>query len=284
MTNLLKTRLSRLPTLGALSYAHADLLPSPKRIRSPETATDLEDCSEDRFEPYVPREVRLGVDFEDESSEPSRSRGGDLVMDVDVVRSDEIEIHPEIQAEIDKCFAYMDALRDRGIDARVVVEAVDREESETDTRGLVEVRVERVTHLVMPEDTSKPAQEGAVKVTYETLGDLVQRIVGAESASTVLTERVVELERDNRRLRDTASVESQRVDRLQRGMTRLQRELRQIRRFQFYNRMPNTQSGASRTREAVNEQSDRWMAKALRVHDAVRNLRPLMGNEVKREE
>ncbi|GJQ99703.1 leucine-rich repeat protein [Tanacetum coccineum] len=73
-----------------------DLLPSPKRIRSPETATDLEDCSEDRFEPYVPREVRLGVDFEDESSEPSRSRGGDLVMDVDVVRSDEIEIHPEI--------------------------------------------------------------------------------------------------------------------------------------------------------------------------------------------
>ncbi|GKE69537.1 hypothetical protein Tco_1527609 [Tanacetum coccineum] len=147
------------PTHRALSYARADLLPSPKRIRSPETATDLEDCSEDRFEPYVPREVGLGVDFEDESSEPSRSRGGDLVMDVDVVRSDEIEIHPEIQAEIDKCFAYMDALRDRGIDARVVVEAVDREESETDTRGLVEVRVERVTHLVMPEDTSKPAQD-----------------------------------------------------------------------------------------------------------------------------
>ncbi|GJW30097.1 ribonuclease H-like domain-containing protein, partial [Tanacetum coccineum] len=70
------------PTLGALSYACADLLPSPKRIRSPETATDLEDCSEDRFKPYVLREVTLGVDFEDESSEPSRSRGADLVMDV----------------------------------------------------------------------------------------------------------------------------------------------------------------------------------------------------------
>ncbi|GJQ94334.1 hypothetical protein Tco_0005473 [Tanacetum coccineum] len=35
------------PTLGALSYARADLLPSPKRIRSPKTATDLEGCSED---------------------------------------------------------------------------------------------------------------------------------------------------------------------------------------------------------------------------------------------
>ncbi|GJW37277.1 hypothetical protein Tco_0060197, partial [Tanacetum coccineum] len=44
------------PTLGALSYARADLLPSPKRIRSPETATDLEGCSKDSFEPYVPRE------------------------------------------------------------------------------------------------------------------------------------------------------------------------------------------------------------------------------------
>ncbi|GKE05039.1 hypothetical protein Tco_1397057, partial [Tanacetum coccineum] len=180
-----------LPTLGALSYARAYILPSPMRIRSPETATDLEDC---------------------------------LVMDVDVVRSDGIEIDPEIQAKIDECFAYADALRDTGIDARFIVEAVDREESEI------------------------------VEVTYETLGDLVQRfhdhteaipvhriqaiegvhmeqgrrIIGAESAVIVLTERVAELERDNRRLRGTASVESHRFDRLQRGMARMQRELRQI--------------------------------------------------------
>nr|GFA21601.1 hypothetical protein [Tanacetum cinerariifolium] len=35
------------------------------------------------------------------------------------------DIDPEIQAEIDECIAYAEALRDRGIDARVVVEAVD---------------------------------------------------------------------------------------------------------------------------------------------------------------
>ncbi|GKG39529.1 hypothetical protein Tco_0463674, partial [Tanacetum coccineum] len=35
------------------------------------------------------------------------------------------------------------ALRDKGIDARVVVEAVDRGETETSVRGPVEVRVER---------------------------------------------------------------------------------------------------------------------------------------------
>nr|GEX76474.1 hypothetical protein [Tanacetum cinerariifolium] len=40
-------------------------------------------------------------------------------------------------------------------------------------------------------------------------------------AVTTLTERVAELERDNQRLRGTARVESQRVDRLQRGMSRM---------------------------------------------------------------
>nr|GEY22926.1 reverse transcriptase domain-containing protein [Tanacetum cinerariifolium] len=105
--------------------------------------------------------------------------------------------------------------------------------------------------------------EGAVEVTYETLGDLVQRfhdhtqaipvhriqviegvqrkqghrIVGVELAVTALTERVAELEGDNRRLRGTASVESQRVDRLQHGMSRMQREMRQMRRLRFYDRV-----------------------------------------------
>nr|GFA88907.1 hypothetical protein [Tanacetum cinerariifolium] len=94
-----------------------------------------------------------------------------------------------------------------------------------------ETRVERVTHPAMPEDIPEPAQEGAAEVAYETLGDLVQRfhdhtqaipvhriqtiegvqreqghrIVKVESAVTTLTERVAKLERDNQRLRGTAS-------------------------------------------------------------------------------
>ncbi|GJS91090.1 hypothetical protein Tco_0773726 [Tanacetum coccineum] len=115
-----------------------------------------------------------------------------------------------------------------------IIRAVDRDETETGVRGSVEVRVERVTHPAMPEDIPEPAQEGAIEVTYETLGDLVQRV---ESAVTTLTERVAELERDNRKLRGTVSVESQRVDRLQRGMSRMQRELRQMRRLRFYDRV-----------------------------------------------
>nr|GEV94928.1 hypothetical protein [Tanacetum cinerariifolium] len=123
------------PIPGPLSYARIDLLPSTKGIRSSEFATELEVSSEDSFEPYIPRET-------------------DLEIDVDVVRSDGIEIDLEIQEDIDKCIAYANALRDRGIDARVVVEAVDREEIEMGARG---------------------PEEEVVVVTYETLGDLVQR-------------------------------------------------------------------------------------------------------------
>ncbi|GKB95045.1 putative reverse transcriptase domain-containing protein [Tanacetum coccineum] len=204
-----------LPTLGALSYARAYLLLSPKRIKSPKTATDLEDCLKDRFEPYVPKEVGLGVDFEDESSEPSRSRGADLVMDVDVVRSDEIKIDPEIQAEIDECFAYTDALRDIRIDARRF------------------------------HDHTK-----AIPFHREILGDLVQ---GFHDHTEAILIHHVQLERDNRRLRGIVSVESKRVDRIQRGMA------------------------------PVNDQIDCRVAEALRVYDAVRNL-PLMGDEVEQEE
>ncbi|GJX21446.1 hypothetical protein Tco_0224123 [Tanacetum coccineum] len=130
----------------------------------------------------------------------------------------EQDIDPEIQAEIDECIAYADALRDRWIDARVIVEAVDQDEIETGVRGLVE--------------------EGAIEVTYETLGDLVQRFHDHTQAIPVHHMQAIEgLERDNKRLRGTMSVESQRVDRLQRGMSRMQRELRQMRQLQFYDRV-----------------------------------------------
>ncbi|GKB75345.1 hypothetical protein Tco_0942240 [Tanacetum coccineum] len=85
------------------SHDSSSASPSHRRSKSPTASVpmDLEGCSEDSFEPYIPRETGLGVDFEDESSEPSRSRGTNLEMDVDVVRSDGIDIDLEIQAEID---------------------------------------------------------------------------------------------------------------------------------------------------------------------------------------
>ncbi|GJU48884.1 putative reverse transcriptase domain-containing protein [Tanacetum coccineum] len=149
------------------------LLPSPKRVKDSGYLADVE---------VDPRETSLRDDaIVGVSDEPHLEQDSD----------------PKIQAKIDECCAYADALRDRGIDARVVVEAIDRDETETGVRGPVEVRVERVTHPVMPEDIPELAQEGAVEATYETLEKFSSDVMA-------LTERIAELERDNRRLKDTA--------------------------------------------------------------------------------
>ncbi|GJZ53049.1 putative reverse transcriptase domain-containing protein [Tanacetum coccineum] len=146
------------PILRALSLACVDLLPPPKRIRSFDSVTYLEDCLNESFESSLPRETSLRDDVVVKGSDEPYS---------------EPDIGPEIQVEIDECIAYADALRAGGIDARVVVETVAREEVKTSARGPVEVRVERVTHLAMSEDVPKPTQEeGAIEITYEILGDL----------------------------------------------------------------------------------------------------------------
>ncbi|GJU22008.1 reverse transcriptase domain-containing protein [Tanacetum coccineum] len=256
------------PVSGALSPVRADLIPSPKRVRDSGYSTDVE---------VDHREISLRDDaIVRVSDEPHLEQDSD----------------PEIQAEIDECCAYADALRDRGIDARVVVEAIDRDETETGVRGPVEVRVERVTHPVMPEDIPKPAQEGAVETFEGVQREQGHRIVGVESAVIALTERIAELERDNMRLRGTMSVECQRVDRLQCGMSRMQRELRQMRRLRFYDRvrvgrlkakMPNTRSGASMTHEEVKELVTRRVAKEMEAREAAMNLEPLNENRDEQE-
>ncbi|GJZ34586.1 putative reverse transcriptase domain-containing protein [Tanacetum coccineum] len=107
------------PVSGALSPVRADLIPSPKRVRD---SGYLAEVDVDHRETSLRDDVIVGV-----SDEPHLEQDSD----------------PEVQAEIDECFAYADALRDRGIDARVVVEAIDRDD---DRR-----------------------QEGISEVTYETL-------------------------------------------------------------------------------------------------------------------
>ncbi|GKD17558.1 hypothetical protein Tco_1206716 [Tanacetum coccineum] len=212
------------PVFGAQSSFHADLIPSPKRVRDSGYLADVEVDS---------RETSLRDDVIIRGSDEPH-----LEQDID----------PEIQAEIDECFAYADALRDRGIDARVIVEAVDQVESETGARGPVEVI------------------EGVQR-------EQRHRIIGVESAVTALTERIAELERDNMRLRGTASVESQRVDRLQRDMSR------RYGGFDFMiEKMPNTRSGASMTHEEIEELVTRRVAEEMEARKAVMNLEPLNEN------
>ncbi|GJW04807.1 putative reverse transcriptase domain-containing protein [Tanacetum coccineum] len=279
---------------GALSHVRADLIPSPKRVRDFGYLADKE---------VDPSEVRLGVDVEDESFEQSMFRGTDLEVDDDVERSEEPHSEPDIdpvEVVIEACFDFADIIRASGVDVRVEAVTVARDDVETCVRDPIVVSDDGDTPPVVPKVIPEPAQEErAVEGTYETLGDLVQRfhnhtqaipvhriqviegvqreqghrIVGVESAVTALSKRIVELERDNKRLRGTASVESQRVDRLERGMSRM--------------KMPNTRSGASMTHEEVGELVTRRVAEEMEAREAARTLEPLNENgdeqEVARE-
>nr|GEX77178.1 reverse transcriptase domain-containing protein [Tanacetum cinerariifolium] len=103
--------------------------------------------------------------------------------------------------------------------------------------------------------------KGAIEVTYETLGDLVQRFHDHTKEISVHRVQAIEgIQRDQGHR--IIAIGHQSAD-----MT-----------------MPNTRSGASRTLEGVNKQSHHRMAEALRAHDAVRNLGPLMGYEGEQEE
>nr|GEY98701.1 putative reverse transcriptase domain-containing protein [Tanacetum cinerariifolium] len=157
-------------------------------------------------------------------------------------------------------------------------------------------RVRDIGYLADVEDDPRETRferEGAAEVTYKTLGDLVQRfhdhthaipvhriqtnegiqreqgcrIVGVESVVFALTERVAELERDNQRLRGTASVESQRVDRLQRGMSR----------------KCLTHDPASMTHEDVEELITCRVAEEMEAREVMRNLEALNENKEEQE-
>ncbi|GJU46809.1 putative reverse transcriptase domain-containing protein [Tanacetum coccineum] len=149
---------------------------------SSDSATDLEDCSDESFESSIPRETSLRDDVVVRGSDKPYS---------------EPDIDPKIQAEIDECIAYDDALRAEGIDVRVVVKTAAREEVKTSTRGMVDVRVDRVTHHVVSnegsgaqdcsyglaechsvrEDQTLPNTRSRATMTHEVVNELIGRRV-----------------------------------------------------------------------------------------------------------
>ncbi|GJR58062.1 hypothetical protein Tco_1500224 [Tanacetum coccineum] len=157
------------------------------------------------------------------------------------------------------------ALRDRGIDARVVIEAVDRDETETGVRGPVEVRVKMVTHLVMPEDIPEPAQEGAVEAHSRDTDYWVSVSIIAIDLEEMLHERELTM-----RLIDTGSVK--------RRYTMKAHGLVPFIEIESFRKMPNTRSGASMTHEDVEELVNDRVAEEIEAREAARTLEPLNEN------
>nr|GEV79223.1 hypothetical protein [Tanacetum cinerariifolium] len=176
--------------------------PSRKRSRSPTISVPVSSPI-----PEVLSSVRVDL-----LPPRRRIRSFDFAMDLEDCLDEKADIDLEIQAEINKCIAYANALRSEGVDARVVVETAAQEEVNMSTRGMVKVRVDRVTHLVVPNDIPDPAQEErAIEVAHETLGYMVHKIVATGQQSAVQLERISELERDNTRLRGMLDVPTRQI-------------------------------------------------------------------------
>ncbi|GJW83442.1 reverse transcriptase domain-containing protein [Tanacetum coccineum] len=166
-----------------------------------------------------------------------------------------------------------------------------RRRLESSARGTIEIWVDRVTYLVISDDTVEPVREvypdlvsadGFLEVMQRGLDVVMQelydhmveisvhrviviesvqrdqrnRIMATSQQSAAMSEMISMLERNNMRLRGILGVERQRVDRLWRGML--------------------TMSNATRSRmtqDAINKLIAKRVTEALEAYDVARNPR-----------
>ncbi|GJW43128.1 putative reverse transcriptase domain-containing protein [Tanacetum coccineum] len=250
----------------------SDSLVTRKRIRDSDFVTDLEVSSEEGYVPYTPREIGLGVNVED-SYEPYTKP----------------DIDPDVQADIDACITFANDIKARGTDVRVTIGTVAEEEAESSARGTIEIGVDRVTHPVISDDITMPVREhfpelvrvdrsldvmhrGLEVVMQELYDHMVEilvhrvrviksvqryqghRIVATSQHSAAMSERIVTLEWDNKRLKCMLDVERQRVECLRRSMLTML-----------------TATRSRMTQDAINELIVKCVEEALKVYDAARN-------------
>nr|GEY58029.1 hypothetical protein [Tanacetum cinerariifolium] len=112
---------------------------------------------------------------------------------------------------------------------------IDRDDGvESEDKGTIKIRVDRVTEPVVSDDVYESASVDMPESTDERgLDGLMQKLYDH------LVEIGLEcLDRDNMKLRDMLCVEREWIDSLRRHMAYInQEELRQIRRFRYYDRM-----------------------------------------------
>ncbi|GJW86061.1 hypothetical protein Tco_0159206 [Tanacetum coccineum] len=109
--------------------------PSRKRRRSPTTSVPVASP--------VPR--ALSAVRADLLSPRKRIKDSDSVTD--------------FKADIDACIAFADDIAARGTDVRVKVRTAAEEEADFSARGMIEIVVDRVTHLVVSDDAAEPVRE-----------------------------------------------------------------------------------------------------------------------------
>nr|GEV38365.1 hypothetical protein [Tanacetum cinerariifolium] len=216
----------------------------------------------------TPYDAMLTRDSSSESSAgPSRKRCRSSAT----INSVEEDINTDVLADIDADATVVQVAVDRdveaGVDAgigmkvdvRINVEDKVEDEVESSDRGTIEVEVDVVVGIDIPDGMLMPDVLEHLEQVEELLQDIYKHVMeiplqrtkdietvrrelearsliaGVERAS--LLELVASLERSNARLRGTEMMESARADKFQRRMSFMKSELSQIYRFRYYDRM-----------------------------------------------
>ncbi|GKB23301.1 hypothetical protein Tco_0862702 [Tanacetum coccineum] len=219
------TMTSSIHAIRALVPSRADLLPPRKRFRDSISPEDS---------------VEEDIDANESADIEADATGDEVVVDRDV----EAGVDAGIGMEVDV-----------GVDVEDEVE----DEVESSDRGTMEVGVDVVAGIDIPDGMLMPDVVERLEQVEEGLQDIYEHVMeiplqriedietgqrelearsliaGGERAS--LLEQVASLERSNARLRGTMMMERARADRFRRRMSFMESELRQIRRFRYYDRM-----------------------------------------------
>ncbi|GJW83529.1 putative reverse transcriptase domain-containing protein [Tanacetum coccineum] len=194
------TMTSSIHAVRALVPSCDDLLPPRKRFRD---SISPKDSVEEDFDTDVL------ADIEDEAT------ADEVAVDMDVMAGADASISMEV---------------DIGVDVEDEVE----DEVESSDRGNIEVGVDAVSGIDIPDGMLMPdVVERLEKVEEE----LEERSLIVDGARASLLEQVVSLERSNARLQGTMMMERARANRFRRRMSFIEIELRQIRKFCYYDRM-----------------------------------------------
>ncbi|GJT42725.1 hypothetical protein Tco_0951440 [Tanacetum coccineum] len=122
-----------------------------------------------------------------------------------------------------KRISFADDIAARGTYVRVEDGTATEEEAESSTRGTIKIKVDRVTHHVVLDDTAEPVREdfpelvsanGSLSRVYceSVQRDQGHRIVATSQQSADMSERIGTLEQDNMRFRGMSGVERQNVE------------------------------------------------------------------------
>ncbi|GJT12163.1 putative reverse transcriptase domain-containing protein, partial [Tanacetum coccineum] len=209
----------------ALVPSRADLLPPRKRFRDSIS-------SEDSVEDYIDMDVLEDI------------KADSMAIEVTVDR--------DVEARVDACI-------DMEVDVRIGVKDEVEDEVESSDRGTMEVGVDLADGIDIPdvmlmpdavdrleqvEDGLQDIYDHVIEIPLQRIEDIEtgQRelesrsfIAGGERAS--LLEQVASLERINVILRGTMMMERVRADSFWRRVRSMESELRQIRRFRYYDKM-----------------------------------------------